>query len=62
MVQFERELPTAVRLYSTNGILLMEAIPDKERMELTLPAKGVFLLVCEMKEGTAVRKIVNLGR
>ena len=62
VVQFERELPTAVRLYSINGVMLMEAVPDKERMELTLPAKGVFLLVCEMKEGMVVRKIVNLGR
>ena len=62
VVQFDRELPSVVRLYSINGVLLMEAIPDKERMELTLPAEGVFLVVCEMKEGTAVRKIVNLGR
>ena len=62
VVQFDHELPSVVRLYSINGVLLMEAVPDKERMELTLPAKGVFLLVCEMKEGMVVRKIVNLGR
>ena len=60
-VQFE-EMPIRVRLYSLNGSLLMEAVPDKETMELALPASGVYLLVCEMKEGTVMRKILNQGR
>lgn len=60
-VQFE-EMPVVVRLYALNGSLLMEAVPVKETMELTLPTSGVFLLVCEMKEGTVIRKIVNQGR
>lgn len=59
VVQFEQEVPGVVRLYSLNGALLMEAVPDKETLELTLSSSGIFLLVCQMKEGTVMRKIVN---
>lgn len=59
MVQFAQEMPRIVRLYTIAGALVQEAIPSKETMELTLPSKGVFILKCEMKEGTVVRKIVN---
>lgn len=59
MVQFEREIPNVVRLFSIEGALLQEIKPDKETLELNLPSQGVFLLVCEMKAGTVIRKIVN---
>ena len=62
VVQFEQELPSAVRLYSLSGQLLMEAVPAKETMELVLPAAGVFLLVCEMKAGVVTRRIISQGR
>jgi len=62
VVQFEQEVPGVVRLYAMNGALLLEAVPDKETMELTLPSNGIFLLVCEMKEGIVMRKIINQGR
>ena len=62
VVQFEQELPSAVRLYSLSGQLLMEAVPAKETMELELPAAGVYLLVCEMKAGVVTRRIISQGR
>lgn len=62
VVQFEQEVPGVVRLYAMNGALLLEAVPNKETLELTLPTNGIFLLVCQMKEGVVMRKIVNQGR
>ena len=62
VVQFEQELPSAVRLYSLNGQLLMEAVPTKETMELELPTAGVYLLVCEMKAGVVTRRIISQRR
>ena len=59
VVQFAQEMPKTVRLYSIAGALIQEFIPTKETMELILPSKGIFILSCEMKEGTVVRKIVN---
>ena len=59
MVRFEQEIPAVVRLYSVDGTLLKEIIPTKETLELTLPSQGVFILSCETKEGTVMRKIVN---
>ena len=58
-VQFDREIPSVVRLFTLEGVLVQEIIPTKETLEVTLPSSGVFLLVCEMKEGTVTRKIVN---
>ena len=58
-VQFEREIPNVVRLFTIEGALLQETKPNKETIELSLPNQGVFLLVCEMKTGTVFRKIVN---
>ena len=58
-VQFDRELPSVVRLFTLEGVLVQEIIPTKETLEVVLPSSGVFLLVCEMKEGTVTRKIVN---
>ena len=58
-VQFERETPSVVRLFTIEGTLVQEFIPTHESIELTLPSSGVFLLVCDMKEGTVVRKIVS---
>ena len=57
-VEFE-EIPTMVRLYGINGTLVMTAVPSKETMELTLPTSGVFILVCDMKDGVVMRKIIN---
>ena len=57
-VEFE-EIPTMVRLYGINGTLVMKAVPSKETMELTLPTSGVFILVCDMKDGVVMRKIIN---
>ncbi len=59
MVHFTQEMPKIIRLYTIEGALIQEVIPTKETLELTLPSKGVFILKCEMKEGTVVRKIVN---
>ena len=58
-VQFAQEKPKIVKLYTIAGALIQEVIPTKETLELTLPTKGIFILSCEMKEGTVVRKIVN---
>jgi hypothetical protein len=58
-VQFERETPSLVRLFTIEGTLVQEFIPTHESIELTLPANGVFFLVCDMKEGSVVRKIVS---
>jgi len=58
-VQFERETPNVVRLFTIEGVLVQEIIPTRESIELTLPANGVYLLVCDMKEGTVVRKVVG---
>lgn len=59
VVQFGQEMPKVVRLYSIDGALLQEMTPQKETMELRLPAKGVFMLYCETREGVVVRKVVN---
>lgn len=58
-VRFDRETPSVVQLFTLEGALVQEIVPTKETLELTLPASGVYLLVCEMKEGTVTRKIVN---
>ena len=58
-VQFERETPSVIRLFTLEGILVQEIIPTKEAFELNLPGSGVYLLVCEMKEGTVTRRIVS---
>ena len=58
-VQFERETPSVIRLFTIEGVLVQEIIPTGESIELTLPASGVYLLVCDMKEGTVVRKVVG---
>ena len=59
VMQFQNEMPKTVRLYTIEGALLLETVPVNETLELRLPASGVFFLVCEMKEGMVVRKIVN---
>ena len=59
VIQFTREIPQTIRLYTLEGKLVQEIIPAKETLELTFPGKGVFIINCEMKEGTVVRKIVN---
>jgi hypothetical protein len=58
-LHFGQELPKVVRLYSIDGALLKEWIPQKETMELHLPESGAFLLYCETKSGVVVRKVVN---
>ena len=59
VVRFASELPQTVKLYTLDGKLIQEVIPTKETLELTFPTKGIFILTCEMKEGTLTRKIVN---
>ena len=59
MVQFKQEPPKVARLYTLEGALVKEIIPTKETFELTMPTPGVYLLVCEMKEGTVVKKVVS---
>ena len=59
VVHFEKEIPQVIRLYTVSGVLCQEIIPCKETMELTLPTTGVFILSCEMKEGTVTRRIVS---
>ena len=59
VVRFEKEIPQIIRLYTVSGILCQEIIPGKETIELTLPTSGVFILSCEMKDGTVTRRIVN---
>ncbi len=59
VVHFEKEIPQVIRLYTVFGVLCQEIIPGKETMELTLPTTGVFILSCEMKEGTVTRRIVS---
>ena len=59
VVHFEQEIPKNVKLYSIEGVLLLQTSPDRESMNLLLPAKGVYILTCEMKEGTVTRKIIN---
>ena len=58
-LHFGQELPKVVRLYSIDGALLKELVPQKETMELHLPESGAFLLYCETKSGVVVRKVVN---
>ena len=58
-LHFGQELPKVVRLYSIDGALLKEWIPQKETMELRLPESGAFLFYCETKSGVVVRKVVN---
>ena len=58
-LHFGQELPKVVRLYSIDGALLKEWIPQKETMELRLPESGAFMLYCETKSGVVVRKVVN---
>lgn len=59
VVQFKQEIPKVARLYTLEGALVKEIIPTKETFELTMPTPGVYLLVCEMKEGTVVKKVVS---
>ena len=59
VVRFEQEIPQVIRLYTVSGVLCQEINPNKELIELTLPAPGIFILSCEMKEGTVTRRIVN---
>ena len=59
IVRFEQEIPQVIRLYTVAGVLCQEITPNKETIELTLPSTGVFILSCEMKEGTVTRRIVN---
>lgn len=59
VVRFTQEMPKVVRLYSVDGALLKELFPNKETLDLMLPSTGVFILSCEMKEGTVTRKIVS---
>ena len=59
VVHFTQEMPKVVRVYTIEGALVQEINPDKETMELRLLSSGVFILSCEMKEGTVLRKIVN---
>lgn len=59
VVHFEREMPQVIRLFTVDGTLCQEIIPNKETIELTLSTAGVFILSCEMKEGTVTRRIVN---
>ena len=58
-VRFDREIPSMMRLFSIDGALLQEIKPETETIELTLPGRGVFLIVCEMKEGSVTRRIVS---
>ena len=58
-VRFDREIPSMMRLFSIDGALLQEIKPETETFELTLPGRGVFLIVCEMKEGSVTRRIVS---
>ena len=58
-VRFDREIPSMMRLFSIDGALLQEIKPETENFELTLPGRGVFLIVCEMKEGSVTRRIVS---
>lgn len=58
-VRFDREIPSMMRLFSIDGVLLQEIKPETETFELTLPGRGVFLIVCEMKEGSVTRRIVS---
>ena len=59
VLQFTQELPDVIRLFAIDGTLLLETVPYKETLELNLPSRGIFILNCEMKDGTIVRKIVN---
>ncbi len=59
VVSFAGELPQTVKLYTLDGKLIQETIPTKETIELTFPTTGIFILNCEMREGTLTRKIVN---
>ena len=59
VVQFGQEVPKSLRLYTIDGVLIEEIIPQRESVSLQLPSKGVYMLHCEMKEGAVVRKIVN---
>lgn len=59
VVRFTQEMPKVVRLYSVDGALLKELFPNKETLDLMLPSTGIFILSCEMKEGTVTRKIVS---
>lgn len=61
VVQFEQEMPSVMRLYAMDGALVMETVPDKETMQLTLPSRGIFILACETKKGVVMQKIINLG-
>ena len=58
-VHFAQDIPEVVRLYSVDGTLLNEIVPNKETLELPLPSQGVFILSCETKEGTVTRRIVS---
>lgn len=59
VVRFAQEIPSVIRLYTIEGVLLNEIIPYKETQEINLPSQGIFILNCEMKEGTITKKIMN---
>lgn len=59
VVRFANQLPKTVKLYTIEGALIQEMIPNNETLELNLPSKGIFFICCETEEGTVVRKIVN---
>lgn len=59
MVHFKQEIPKVARLYTVEGTLVKVIIPTSETFELVLPTPGMYLLVCEMKGGTVVRKVVS---
>lgn len=59
VVHFAKEMPKVIRLYTIEGVLLQQKTPNAETFVLNLPSSGVFILSCEMKEGTITRKILN---
>ena len=59
VAHFEQEIPQVIRLYTVSGVLCQEMTPNKETITLTLPNSGIFILSCEMKEGTVTRRIVS---
>ncbi|MCR4965525.1 MAG: T9SS type A sorting domain-containing protein [Bacteroidales bacterium] len=59
IAHFDQEIPQIVRLYNVEGVLLKVIIPESDMIELTLPASGVYIITCEMKEGLITRRIVN---
>ncbi|MBO4488919.1 MAG: fibronectin type III domain-containing protein [Bacteroidales bacterium] len=58
-VQFKHETPSVARLFTMEGVLVKELTPTGESFELTLPGSGIFLLVCELREGTVIQRIIS---